>query len=54
MKRDDFRRSYRAARCTLHNRPLADLDIALPREPQAQRIILAVLAMAGKFVILQA
>lgn len=51
MTRHDFRRAYRAARWTLHNRPLADLEIALPRDPNARRIILAVLTMAGQFCI---
>lgn len=54
MTRDDFRRAYRAARWTLHNRPLADLEIARPRGPDARRIILVVLAMGGQFQPLQA
>ena len=53
MTHDDFRRAYRAARWTLHNRPLADLEIALPRDTVARRIILAVLAMTGQFRTLQ-
>lgn len=53
MTRDDFRRAYSAARWTLHNLPLADLEIALPRDPLARRIILALLAMTGQFRSLQ-
>lgn len=41
MTRDDFCRAYRAARWTLRNRPLADVEIALPGDILARRIIVS-------------